>query len=527
MSPSPAHRDQPSPGLRARLAQSLPLRLGLVGCIAASVYAITAGPMLLQPSPHFHFVDLAWNLLHGKLDTDTPRRWAHQPVSPDDPPGYQAAVDRHLLGKDGKNLGWNDWASYRVLTLKGGQQVKGVFPWKDVTGPRSKEFHTLTGQWMIIDPVNELKTGCNPKRPAERCDEVVHQVSFPPLPAVLLMPLVKLWGFNTNDVLVTLLFAVASVVLFLLWIERLARQRLIATSPGDRLWLAALFAFGTVSWYCSVRGQVWFTALAMGLTLHLLAVYFGQGARRPFWAGLFLGLGVATRTPLLFASIFVPLEALFPDGRLCLLGGPAVVRRAVTNVLWFALPMAIIGAGLAWFNWVRWENPLEFGHLYLLEGTRVPTREHGLFNSLFLNGNLSAAITNMPRVFWSEPYVAVTRHGLGLLASTPALLAMFGAKRLPESLAVDADLERQRTGLHRNLLITLAAVMVPGLLYQNDGWQQFAYRFSMDFLPLLLGVFALRVQRLSLLTKALIVIAVVVQGFGAITFGRAEQFYYD
>ena len=512
---------------RRKIATSLPLRLTLVGLAALITYAVSSGAMLLQPSPHFHFIDLSWNLLHGKLDTDTPRRWANQPAKAEDPPGYQAAIDWHLLGKDGKNLGWNDWASYRVLTLKGGQVVKGVFPWKDVTGPRSKEFHTLTGQWMVIDAANELKTGCGKERPNERCDEVVHQVSFPPLPAIILMPLVKIWGFNTNDVLITLLFAVASVVLFALWLERLARQRLIATSPGDRLWLAALFAFGTVTWYCSIRGQVWFTALVMGLTLHLFAVWFGQGARRPFVAGLMLGLGVATRTPLLFASIFVPLEALFPDGRPCWSGGRAVVGRAIANVLWFALPMAIVGAGLAWFNWVRWENPLEFGHLYLLEGTRVPTREHGLFNSVFLNGNLSAAITNMPRFAFGDPYILVTRHGLGLLASTPALLAMFGTKRLPDEMAVDPDLQSQRKGLHRNLLLTLAAVMVPGLLYQNDGWQQFAYRFSMDFLPLLMGVFALRVQRLSPMTKALIVIAIVVQGFGAITFGRAEQFYYD
>ena len=49
----------------------------------------------------------------------------------------------------------------------------------------------------------------------------------------------------------------------------------------------------------------------------------------------------------------------------------------------------------------------------------------------------------------------------------------------------------------------------------------------MDFLPLLLGIFALRVQRLGPMVKALVVLAVVIQGFGAITFGRAEIFYYD
>jgi hypothetical protein len=235
---------------------------------------------------------------------------------------------------------------------------------------------------------------------------------------------------------------------------------------------------------------------------------------------------VATRTPLLFAGLFLPLEALFPDGEAAWRrrGGMA---KALGQIAWFALPAAAIGAGLAWFNWIRWENPTEFGHLYLLEGTRGPTREHGLFNTVFLNNNLAAAVTNMPRLLATAPFVMVTRHGLGLLASSPALLALLGGPRLVADAPRDDLTERRRRGLARNLGWTLAAVVVPGLVYQNDGWQQFAYRFSMDFMPLLLGIFALRVQHLSRGVKALIVLSIVVQAFGAVTFGRMEQFYYD
>lgn len=514
--------------IASTLVTPLRRRLLLVGLVAAAVYGISAGKMLLQPSPHFHFVDMAWNLLHGRLDTDTPRRWARQPVKPDDPPGYQEAIDRHLLGRDGKNLGWNDWASYRVLTLKGGQVVRGVFPWKDQPGPRAKEFKTLDGQLMVIDVEKELKLGCHADRPQERCDEVVHQVSFPPLPALIMMPLVAVFGYHVNDVWVTLLFAVASAMLFAAWLERAARSGLIATASADRLWMTALMAFGTVAWFSSIRGQVWFTALVMGLTLHLLYLWWGEGARRPFLAGLAFGLGVATRTPILFAGVFLPMEALFPEGQAAWRGPPGALRAALVKIAWFALPAALIGLGLAWFNLVRWGNPLEFGHLYLLEGTRAPTREHGLFNTVFLNNNLAAALTNMPRFLTHAPYVLVTRHGLGLLASTPALFALFGAARLPATVDPAGDPQAaRRRGLQRSLVVTLAAVAIPGLVYQNDGWQQFAYRFSMDFLPPLLGLLALRLQHLSRGWKIAIAVAVVVQCFGAVTFGRMEQFYYD
>lgn len=512
------------------LPTSVKSRLILVGAVVAAAYAATSGAMLLKPSPHFHFVDMAWQLMHGRLDTDTPRRWPNQPDKPGDPRGLQRAVNRHLLAPDGKNVGWNDWASYRVLTLKGGQLVRGVFPWKDQTGPRAKEFHTLEGPWMIIDVDKELKVGCHPDRPQERCDDVVYQVSFPPLPAVVMMPLVAIFGYDVNDVLVTLGFAVVSAMLFAAWLERAARSGLIATSSGDRMWLTALMSFGTVAWYCSIRGQVWFTALVMGLTLHLLYLWWGEGARRPFLAGIAFGLGVATRTPLLFAGVFLPMEALFPQGKPAWRGEPGQLRRAIGQIAWFLLPAASIGLALAWFNWARWGNPTEFGHLYLLEGTRGPTRDHGLFNTIFLNNNLAAALTNMPRFLAQAPYVLVTRHGLGLLASTPALLALLGSPKVPAVDPADATAvlnAQRRAGLQRSMLLTLAAVALPGLVYQNDGWQQFAYRFSMDFLPPLLGILALRLQHLTRGWKIAIGVSIAVQLFGALTFGRLEQFYYD
>jgi len=505
------------------------LRALYVAIAVALGYAATSGPLLLQPSPHFHFVDLAQSFLHGRLDTDTPRRSAGLAPRPDDPPGLQEAVDRHLRGANGQNSGWNDWASYRVLTLKGGETVKGVFPWKDTPGARQHEFYTLDGRLMIIDPEKDLRRGCDAKRPTMVCDEIVYQVSFPPFPAVVMLPLTAMRGYKVNDVLVTLAFAVASAVLLLLWFERLAQAGVLNLNTRERLWLVALFAFGTVAFYCSVRGEVWFSALVMGMTLHIAYLMAAQGARRPLLAGLLLGLGVATRTPLLFAGIFLPLEALFPDGRWLGGRGKAELVAALRKLVLFGVPLLVVGGILAWFNWKRWQNPFEFGHFYLLEGTRAPTRENGLFSFVFLNHNLGTAILNMPRLLLEPPFVLISRHGLGILACTPAFFALLRRPPLAadEAVPLDPDRELARRGLVRNLSWTVAAVALPGLFYQNDGWQQFGYRFAMDFLPALMGLYALRLPRLTRGIKALILLSIAVQLFGALTFGRMEQFYYD
>jgi hypothetical protein len=508
-------------------------RAALVFTTVALAYAATSAGYLASPSPHFHFVDLAQSFLDGRLDTDTPRRRGGAAAQEGDPVGYQVAIDRAT--RSGSE-GWNDWASYRVLGLRGGDEVRGVFPFKDTKGPRSQEFWTVGGESMVIDTDRDLATGCDPLRPAAKCDRVVYQVSFPPFPAVVMMPFVALIGFHIHDVVLTLLFGALSALLLLLWLDRMASEGLIDHNRIDRLWIVALFAFGTVAWYCAIRGAVWFTALTMGVTLHFAYLIAAERARRPLLAGALLALGVATRTPLLFGAIFLPLEALFPDGRWLGGRGRDGLRDAVRALALYAAPLALMGLTLAWYNWARWQNPLEFGHFYLLEGTRAPTRDFGLFSFHFLNHNLSAALTNLPKFSVHAPFVQITRHGLGILASTPALLAMFGTpSRHPAAVAagaVDASghpsdsAVRKRT-LTRHLVIAVIAIATPALFYQNDGWQQFGYRFALDFWPALIGVFALRVGHLNRRVKALIVIAILIQLFGAITFGRLEQFYYD
>ncbi len=491
--------------------------------------------MLVAPSAHFHFVDLAHSFLDGRLDTDTPRRRAGSKPRADDPAGLQDAVNRHLGGPKGTN-GWNDWASYRVLTLKGGQTVRGVFPFKDTNGPRKHELWTLDGASMVVDVANDLQKGCDPKRTYARCDETVWQVSFPPFPAVVMLPLAAAFGYDVNDVWVTLLFAVASPLLLFFWLGRMRADGLAPLRDRDRVWWCLAFAFGTVAWYCGIRGQVWFTALTMGVTLHFAYLIAAWRARFPLLAGVILGVGVATRTPLLFSALFLPLEAFFPDGRWLGGRGREGLAIAVRKVALFALPMAMAGAALAWYNWARWDNPLEFGHLYLLEGGRGPTREHGLFSFFFLNNNLSAALTNMPRLVAHSPWLQVTRHGLGILVCSPMLLALLGRRghanagvdaTAPEATGDEADLVRRRDSVVRHLWVSVLAVAIPALLYQNDGWEQFGYRFALDFWPPLAGILALRLPKLDRRVRVLIVLAIVIQLFGAITFGRMGHFYYD
>src|SRR6185369_7649181 len=84
---------------------------------------------------------------------------------------------------------------------------------------------------------------------------------------------------------------------------------------------------------------------------------------------------------------------------------------------------------------------------------------------------------------------------------------------------------REKNPLHKALWLCVAAVALPSLLYQNSGWVQFGYRFSLDYLVLLILLLAIGGRPFTRWTKALIAFGIAINLFGAITFDRAWQFY--
>ena len=126
--------------------------------------------------------------------------------------------------------------------------------------------------------------------------------------------------------------------------------------------------------------------------------------------------------------------------------------------------------------------------------------------------NLAAAFLNLPEWLGERPYLRNTKHGLSLLITTPALLWLARpATRVP---------------LRGALWAAVVCAAVPGLLYQNTGWAQFGYRFALDYLPYLVALLAIGGRPMGRAFKAAIVWGILVNLFGAITFGRFEALYH-
>ena len=75
------------------------------------------------------------------------------------------------------------------------------------------------------------------------------------------------------------------------------------------------------------------------------------------------------------------------------------------------------------------------------------------------------------------------------------------------------------------MVVTILAVAIPGFFYQNTGWAQFGFRFSLDYTPYLVLLLAFNRRRLSWLFVVFVIFGFLVNSFGAITFGRAPEHY--
>jgi len=472
-------------------------RASLVFVVALGAFVGAAGPRLARPTRNNHFVYAADNFLHGRLALTPKQLQRKNRLRQHDD---WARVDKVRLARDVRT---------RQGVIKKGTVLRGA--WLKKQRRRTDQFRTTRGQVVRLERGAWHQAGQD------------WYVSFPPMPAVLMAPGVAIWGYRFNDVWFSVLLAALSPLLLFLLLGRLRDMGLSERDQGDDLWLTLLFTLGTVNYFVSVRGEVWYTAHVVGVCALLLYLHASLGARRPFLAGLALGCGVASRVTLAFAVVLFVAELVrvrggWPgqgkgEGTGTLLQRLRVVRwrLLVKPMLVFAAPLVVIAAALLWHNHARFDSGFEFGHTYLDIYWKDRIQQFGLFDIHYLARNLSAALTLTPHFQSEAPYVLVSRHGMSLLLVTPALLLVVWPKR--------------QTPWHRPLWLAVALMAGLVLLYQNTGFVQFSYRFAVDFMPLLVLLMALGGRRLSTPVKVLIIIGVLMNLFGAATFGLSPEFY--
>lgn len=332
-------------------------------------------------------------------------------------------------------------------------------------------------------------------------------VPFPPTPALLMLPFVALLGLEAfNTVLFAASLGALNVVLIWLVLDGLAQRGWTGLRTADNLWLTVLFGLGSVHWTMSTSGAVWFVAQVSAVTFVALAVLLAVKGRSPWLVGLALGLAVAARPTVAFtwplllgiAATHLGVGVARQDVRQ---EWPSLLRWAVRS----AVPVALAVAALLVYNWARFADPLNFGYMTENVDRRFVADLHryGQFNLHYLPRNLWALwlagpLWDAQRNFWfPDP------EGMSILLTTPAIIYLMRA--------------RGRSWLVIGGWLALILTAIPVLLYYNSGWQQFGYRFSLDFMVPVVVLLALAAgSRTSWPMRALIALGVVVNLYGVI-----------
>lgn len=354
-------------------------------------------------------------------------------------------------------------------------------------------------------------------------------VAFPPFPAVVLLPFVAVASDPelVRDGQVFLWLAALTPSLLFLVLERLRRLGYSALGVGSNLVLALAFAFGSVFFFTALQGTVWFAAHVVGATLVAAFVWFAIEARHPVLAGLAIGFGLCSRPPLAFASTLFAYELLRMYGGS--FGVPDVKWRRALNWIrtarWremlsvgalFAFPVVVCLLFTYWHNYARFGDPFETGYQYLTVAWQARMKKWGLFHYHYLARNLAVVLTMLPWVGEGRAPFRINVHGLALWFTTPLYLWLLWP--------------RIKTALHPGVWLAVALIAIPTLFYQNTGWAQFGYRFSNDYAILLFVLLALGMRRISWGFVLALGWALLVNTFGATTFGRSsfhEYYHWD
>jgi len=359
-------------------------------------------------------------------------------------------------------------------------------------------------------------------------------IPFPPLPAVVLLPFVAIFGLSTNAQLIATFIGAIDVALAFWMLGRLPLDRTVRAASTIFLGL------GTVLWYAAELGSTWFLAhvVAVGLTLAAIALALeadpraasgddegapsqtaGAGTRFPgldrrqFLAGLLFGLACTARLTVVFGAPFFVLVG----------GGGSWPRRAIAAGLGTAIPVGIFLV----YNQVSTGHLLTpvYDYLYGLETGAYPQLNYhadwAIEDPRYLIQNLPLMVGGLPdilppckdanavRGFFDAtcPLIAPRDVGMSLFLTSPAWLLGFLSLRW-------WGVDRLVTGA----VLAVTAIAAVNLMHFSQGWVQFGYRFSNDFAPfaLILVAVALQATRRRGIGYALIGVSMAVNLWGVI-----------
>jgi len=318
-------------------------------------------------------------------------------------------------------------------------------------------------------------------------------VAFPPLPAVLMMPMVALLGVR-DAVRYDVIFSIGIGVLGLVAVRGMLGR--LGVTIHARWALVLLFGLGTIYWSAVVSGAVWFVAHVVAILFMAPYIDESVGQRRPVLAGIALALASWARTTTLLGAIFY-LVLVLNDMK----SGHLTRRAAVKKLSIFLAVLAVSITLMLGYNYVRFGSALNFGYDSMQIGAALSGdyERYGQFHPHYIPRNLyhmllsSYSPVAAPNQYEPNPW------GMSIFITTPLLFYVFRAPI--------------RDAVNIAAWLSVLVIAVPLLMYYNTGWVQWGYRFALDFMLFLLVLAASGMGRRLTWSSATLIAASIIINF--------------
>lgn len=321
-------------------------------------------------------------------------------------------------------------------------------------------------------------------------------VVYPPMPAILLMPFVSIFGISFYQPILSIVLGAVNVSLAYMVLLKFFNSIKLS------LWISILYAFGTIQWYHAEVGSSWYVAHIVALFFLWLSLLELATKQRLFLIGLFIGGAYLARLPIILAITFV---LIFLKEKF--IAGKSIDKVKIKNLFLLTLGLlpALVFNGV--YNFLRFGKVYDYAYTLYLNSQSLAIKQsifpHGFFSIYYIPERIKDILYSFPTFTSHPPFVIPSLYAMALCIVMPALF-----------LILFASFKKK---LIYSSFITVLIILIPILMKGGNGFTQFGFRYSLDFLPYLLILTASGLEnRFNLYAKLLIIFSILINLWGVI-----------
>ena len=312
-------------------------------------------------------------------------------------------------------------------------------------------------------------------------------VVYPPMPAVLLLPFVAVFGTSFDQGLMSVFLA--SLCIAATWFM----LKKTGVNGNKAVWLTALFGFGTCFWFIASVGSSWYIEHVVAVLFLTLAIILALYKKSPFLTGLLLGFAFLSRLPVILS---------FPFFLFLFFEQKGTWKSSLRVAAFFFIGLGILVGVYELYNFGRWGVLSDLGYTLIPGIQQDPYFSEGIFNLSYIPRHIYAIFFQGPILLNSFPYFEPNWMGLGLFFTTPAFIYIF---------------KGPWSKLSKYAAFAVVCILPILITHGTVGFTQFGYRFGLDFTPflILLAAKGMR-ENLGWEEKILIILSILINLWGTV-----------